>query len=455
MRILFISHNLLAGHVALLLQAEGHDVKLYIEERESRQCFDNMVPKVKNWRKELTWVGKDGLIVFDDVGYGKIQDSLRKKGYAVVGGCALGDKLEHDREFGAAILEQYGIPVPEIKDFSNLDDAVVFAKKNPRAWAIKDNGNHSKRMSYVGKMDDGSDVISFLTNALQNKNFNDHSISLQEKIEGVEIGVGRYFNGEKWIGPIEYNIEHPLFFPGDLGPITSEMGTLAWFDDDESNLLYQNTVAKMEPYLKEIGLHGDFEINCIVNEKGIFPLEITPRLGTPIIHLHSELLHMKWGDFLDAIARGKDYKAPFKKGYGIVLLLAIPPFPYSKNIKETLYYGMNVYFKGLTKDEMSHVHLEEVSLRTGVKDQYYIADSQGYVMYVTGEGKTVEEAQSQVYSIAEKIVLPKMFYRNDIGTKFLNEDRAKLEKWGYINKRTEVELKCPEEFNLTENIQTL
>jgi phosphoribosylamine--glycine ligase len=100
MNILFISNNGLGSNIAYLLKNEGHNVKLFIKNKQDRNNLDNLVDKVNSWRKELKWVGKDGLIVFDDVGWGKIQDSLRKKGYKVFGGSLLGDKLEEDREYG-------------------------------------------------------------------------------------------------------------------------------------------------------------------------------------------------------------------------------------------------------------------------------------------------------------------------------------------------------------------
>ena len=93
MRVLFVSGELIAGDVAYRLKQEGCEVKLFIEDKSRGDCFVNMVEKTNDWRKELDWVGKDGLIVFDDVGYGKVQDDLRKKGYTVFGGSKESDRF--------------------------------------------------------------------------------------------------------------------------------------------------------------------------------------------------------------------------------------------------------------------------------------------------------------------------------------------------------------------------
>ena len=84
-RVLFVSNDLIGGNIAYLLKKEGHDVRLFIDDQKRRENFENLVEKTEDWMRELPWVGKDGLIVFDDVGYGKIQDDLRKDGYTVFG----------------------------------------------------------------------------------------------------------------------------------------------------------------------------------------------------------------------------------------------------------------------------------------------------------------------------------------------------------------------------------
>lgn len=435
MRILFVSYELIAGNVAYLLKQEGHEVRMFVHDKGRRDNFHNLVEQTDDWRKELEWVGRDGLIVFDDIGYGAIQDRLRKKGYAVFGGSERGDRLEEDRLFAQEVFAECGMQTVPSHTFPKIEQAILFVEENPRAWVIKQHDLASKSLNYVGMMPDGSDVISMLKNYQANNLRECEPIHLQERIDGVEIGVARYFNGTDWVGPIEMNVEYKKFFPGNLGPTTSEMGTLAWYDGDiENNRLYNETLVKLKPYLVESGFRGDIDINCIVNETGAYPLEATPRFGSPIVQLHSEFHVSPWGEFLLAIARGENYDLQWKRGYGVVVLLAVPPFPYAIKLRGVSAKGLDIYFKeNFRPEDRAHLHFETVSARNPDDlDSLYVSDDDGYVLSVTHMGDTVEKARENVYALVKQIMIPKMFYREDIGSSFAERDEKLLKSWGYL-----------------------
>jgi phosphoribosylamine---glycine ligase len=429
MRILFISNDLIAGNLANLLVKEGHDLKIYIHEKGRRSNFKNLVTQTMNWRAELGWVGKDGLIIFDDIGYGKIQDSLRKRGYTVFGGSEKGDMLESNRQYAKEVFAHYGLKTKPQINIDTVDDAIGFIERNPGYWVIKQNGHAAKCLNCVGQFDDGRDIISVLKNYRTHNKYKEKVITLQERINGVEIGVGRYFNGSDWVGPIEINVEYKKMFPGDVGPTTSEMGTVAWYDDNENNKLFKDVLSKITPYLREADFRGDMEINCIVNEQGAFPLEATPRFGSPIVHLHSEIHSSPWGQFLHAVARGEQYELKWKKGFGLVVLYAVPPFPYAKKIKGVTSKGTQVFIND-QKEDLDHIHFEEISKNK--HGDYYISDERGYVLYITGMGNTVREAREATYSRLSNVIIPGGFYRNDIGLKLVENDFKKLKSWGYV-----------------------
>jgi len=51
---------------------------------------------------------------------------------------------------------------------------------------------------------------------------------------------------------------------------------------------------------------------------------------------------------------------------------------------------------------------------------------------VTGHGATVEEARQQACRRIENIVIPRMYYRADIGQSVIHATQSKLEQLGYL-----------------------
>lgn len=139
MKILLISKDGDALDLALRLQHEGHEVALAIRDREYTKVGDGFgLRKVDDWKAELPWVGKGGLIIFDQTGWGKEQDKLRKAGYSVVGGSEGGDRLELDRQHAQDVFKKHGIKTVRSRHFTSVDEAIKFVQK------IKADGCSSK-----------------------------------------------------------------------------------------------------------------------------------------------------------------------------------------------------------------------------------------------------------------------------------------------------------------------
>ncbi len=430
-KFLFVSKSGNAANIALLLQKEGSEVILHIVDQNYHGAFDFMVKKTKDWKSKLDWIKNDGVIVFDDSCFGREADELRIKGFNVFGGSKATDKLESDREFGQKVFSELGMETVILKDFDNIEDAIIFAQEHKDRWVIKKNDESSQTLSYVGECDDSRDVISLLRNYLCNPHINKKKISLQKKVDGVEICLARVFNGTDWVGPIKYSIEHKRFFNDDLGPMTSEMGTLGWFSDDENCEIYKKSLAKLKPFLIKHNFRGEIDVSSMVNDKNVIILECTPRFGTPYVHAESELQNFKWSKLICDVSTGKNPVMKWQKGYAVVTLLATPPFPYSHSMRCFQNIGTQTFFDGLTENDFKHVHYEGISKRPDI-DSYYLADNTGYALYSTGVGKTIAEAREKSLTILKKIIVPKSFYRTDIGVKFERKDLKQLKKWGYL-----------------------
>lgn len=424
-KFLFVSYDALISDVAWHVVKEGHEVKYYIKTPADKDSADGLVPKVDNWEQEVDWAD---LVVFDDVlGMGKWADKLRKQGKLVVGGSAYTDQLEDNRAFGQEELKKFGIPIIPYQDFTDFDQAIEYVRNNPGKYVIKPSGEaqNIKRFLFVGQEDDGKDVIQVLSAygkvwSKKIKNF-----QLQKRVTGVEVGVSAFFNGKEFIYPINVNFEHKKLFPGDIGPATGEMGTSMFWSNP--NRLFNSTLKKMESKLAEEHYVGVIDINCIVNKNGIYPLEFTARFGYPTIHIQQEGILMPIGEFLYGLASGELKKFKAKSGFQIGVRLVVPPFPYGGEAKGPAADSRDsvILFK---KFNLEGVHIEDVKL---IDDEWVVAGESGVAFVIVGTGQTMKQAQNQVYSRISNILIPNMYYRDDVGDRWF-EDSDRLHTWGYL-----------------------
>lgn len=422
-KFLFVSIESLSGDLAWQIKKEGHEVKAFIKAESDKDVYDGFLEKVDDWQKFVDWAD---IIVFDDIGFGEIAESLRAKGKLVVGGSKYTDKLEEDREFGQNEMKRVGLLVLPHWDFTDFDAAIEFIRANPGRYVFKPSGNtfsDQKGILFLGQEEDGKDLIEILE---QNKKVWAKKIKkfqLQKMAVGVEVAVGAFFNGEDFILPININFEHKKLFPGDLGPYTGEMGTLMFWAPP--NEIFNSTLLKMKGELAKSGYVGYVDINCIANPKGIYPLEFTCRFGYPTISVQMEGVTGEWGEFLFALARKEKTELKAKKGFQIGIVIAVPPFPFDDKKETFIYKDLSILFK---KPSLEGVHLGDVRL---LNDVWTIAGDSGYVLVITGSGTTVEEARKQAYSRVKNILLQNMYYRTDIGLKWHN-DSDKLHTSGYL-----------------------
>lgn len=422
-KFLFASWESLSGDLAWQIKKEGHEVKVYIKSENDKDVYDGFLDKVDDWKQFIDWAD---VIVFDDTGFGKEADSLRKSGKLVVGGSAYTDRLEEDREFGQSEMKRVGMLTLPHWDFSDYDLALKFIEENPGRYVYKPSGfiaSDYKGLLFLGKDEDGKDLHEIIRSNKEVLKKKVRQFQLQKFAQGVEIAVGAFFNGNDFIYPINVNFEHKKLFPGDIGPFVGDMGALMYWS--QPNTMFKTTLEKMKEDIKKSGYVGYIDINCIANARGIYPLEFTSRFGYPTISVQEEGTISEWGNFLYSIAKGENFDLKTKKGFQVGVICLVPPFPYEDKSETAIYRDLSIIFK---KPGFDGIHLGDVKL---IEGNWRIAGETGYALVVTGSGTTVEDARRQAYNRIENILLQNMFYRTDIGLGWY-EDSDKLQTWGYL-----------------------
>lgn len=424
-RFLFVSYDGLIADAAWQVAKEGHEVQLHIANAEEREIGEGFVPKSSDWRADAE---SADVVVFDDVlGHGTFADELRRSGKRVVGGTPYTDKLEDDRAFGQQELKAAGVSIIPQANFTSFDDAMAYVRENPNRYVIKPSGEaqNYKRLLFVGEEEDGHDVIQVLGDYKRAWADRIKEFQLQRRIMGVEVATGAFFNGREFVTPVCVNFEHKRLFPGDIGPSTGEMGTAMFWS--EPNKIFNATLKKMEPKLAEERYVGHIDINCIVNGNGIYPLEFTARFGYPTISIQQEGLLTPLGELFSKLAEGSITRMRARSGFQVGVRIVVPPFPFNdaetfeSNSKDAV-----ILFKTPSRDGF---HIEDVK---AVNGEWLVTGTSGVVLIVCGTGSSMKQAQRQAYNRVRNVMIPNMYYREDIGDRWLEEDSDRLHSWGYL-----------------------
>ena len=431
MRFLGIGDSCDLGSLYRRLIQGGHDVRVHVGNALCRGTLAGIVPQTMDWRRELDWVaeaGQEGIILFENVagGRGVIQDELRSQGYNVIGGSAYGDQLENDRGFAQQILAGIGLKTAGVRSFAGPHAALDFLVANPARYVLKFNGpGFASSDNYVGKLPDGADVAAVLQ-AKAGQVEAGSSFILMDFLEGVEMGVGAYFDGRKFLRPACLDWEHKNFFPGGMGELTGEMGTVATYQRSEK--FFELTLARMAPLLRENRYMGYINLNTIVNEQAIWPLEFTCRFGYPGFAVLEPLQAIGWGDLFAGMVRGDLDKLPTRSGYSVAVVITTPPFPYTREHVDEA-FGLPVIFKDKAPEDDAHLHYGELGL---AEDQLVTSGKYGWTLVVTGNGETIASAQRNAYALADRVFVPNQRYRRDIGDSLIATELARVEALGLL-----------------------
>jgi len=405
----------------LRLVDEGHEVKISIGNSFCHDTLGGLLERVDDWKVELDWIraaGREGCILFENVGAGRdeTQDMLRHEGYNVIGSSAFGARLENERGFAQKLLASLGFATAPVFEFSDRREARRFIADRPARYVFKSNGPDAA--TFVGHHSRGADVSALLAGDSPVG----PSFVLMDFLEGVEMGVGAYFNGEEFLRPACLDWEHKRFFPGDLGELTGEMGTVVTYSRTRS--FFKRTLALMQPLLKQHGYCGYINLNTIVNEEGIWPLEFTCRFGYPGYAILDPLQLTPWSKLFRSMLDRNPTHFETAPGFSVGIVVTTPPFPYSREqVDEPK--GLPIVFEGeLSPEERSNLHFGEVAFHDGT---FVTSGASGYTLVVTGTGASIEEARRAANALVCKVSVANARYRRDIGQKLIDGDFARVE----------------------------
>ena len=194
---------------------------------------------------------------------------------------------------------------------------------------------------------------------------------------------------------------------------------------DGSQRLFETCLKPFEPLLREAGHVGYINLNTMINEQGVWPLEFTCRFGYPGFAVLEPLQALGWGELFGQMIRQTGGELPTRNGFSACVVLTTPPFPWSRKELDCA-VGLPVAIGEIARE---HLHWGEVGLANG---RTVTAGLYGWTAVVTGIGRTVAQARHAAYERAAQVRCANLRYRQDIGDKLIAGDLERLTDWGWI-----------------------
>lgn len=448
MKFIFLADSFESSALALRMKCiEGADVRVVVKGKNFPGVLENIIDRETDY---IQFMGQRNIFITENASTGKEADHLRARGELVFGGSEASDKLENDRSFGQKAMKNFGINTVKSYNFKGeqaFNNAIEFVRSKPGRWVLKQNGELEKDLSTVGKFEDGSDIIDKMDD-FKRTWVDGIDFDLQEFIDGHEIGVSAFFNGDNWLcdksgEPIfELNWEHKKKSEGDRGVTTGETCTLSYRSTAKSLLAVE--LKKITLLLKQIQYMGNIDINFMVSKADgkAYGLEFSNRFGYPFLNLQMETLKTPWTTLIDKSLRGDNNFIEYDSSWATVIVIQVPPFPFESTRERNNAKGQRIYFlkngKWTGKDylpyeNLKHLHFYEVR-KNKENGEFECAGDTGYLMTVTGTGASPKAANDEtIKRIKDCVYVSNMDFRGDCGVNSrVTESIEFMKQGGYL-----------------------
>jgi phosphoribosylamine---glycine ligase len=417
MRFLLLSNDGSGIGLALRLEAEGHEVEVWMKSPEADDFGKGLVKAVGDYRY-------NPIVIADSTNFGPLMDLLREGGIKTFGGSSFADKLEGDRKYSEEVMTKAGIETPKSFDAPSWEGAAKAVRKVAKISekiVVKPEGELSGVIpSFIAS--DEAEALETLESFESQYSVTEPTFVIQEFIEGIAVSTEGWFNGEAWLeGMFNHTLEKKESLNDDLGPTAGCAGNVVWSCDSDDPIV-RDSLQKLTDTLREHHYIGAFDINCVVNEKGIYGLEFTPRFGFDAFPtLLYSLCDFSFAYFIDSALRGEGQDFFLREGFGAGVRVTVPKEPKGPHIIEGFSPESLEWFYPVG------VQYLDGKLQSAPTPVGRYVESSNMLGVVNGYGSTINKAFSDAYKICSDLRVRGLSYRTDLGRALL-KDFQSLEK---------------------------
>ncbi len=367
------------------------------------------------------WVDQKGDIDFtvvtpdDPLALGLV-DELESRGHRAFGPNKNAAIIEASKAFSKELMKKYNIPTANYQTFSDYESAAAYVETCDIPVVLKADGLALGKGVLICKTRE--EAIEGVREMMLDKKFGSagNKIVVEEFLEGPEVSCLAFTDG-KTIKPMITSCDHKRAKDNDEGLNTGGMGTFSpapFFGEDSAKEVMERIMAPTMSAMNAENrtFKGVLYFGLMLTKNGYKVIEYNSRFGDPETQVILPMLKTDLMEIFGAIVdeRLDEVEIEWEEGACVCLVLASGGYP------EAYQKGKEIVFDDLEKDVI--VYHAGTAMKEGK-----IVTSGGRVLGVVAKGKTQEEARKKVYANAKKIHFDGMYYRNDIGIKYLNIEK--------------------------------
>jgi len=362
----------------------------------------------------LTIVGPEAPLVAG------IVDMFTAAGLRCFGPSAAAAQLEGSKAFTKDFLARHNIPTANYQNFSELDPALEYIRKQGAPIVIKADGLAAGKGVIVAMTLQEAEAAA--TDMLTGGRFGDAGarIVVEEFLDGEEASFIVITDGDS-ILPLATSQDHKARDEGDVGPNTGGMGAYSpapvvtpEIEQEIMDLVIRPTLEGMK---KDGNNYTGFLYAGLMIMADGTPevIEFNCRMGDPetqpiMMRMQSDLVAICTAT-LDGTLGEKQASWDSRASLGVVLAAGGYPESYAS--------GEVIEGLGDADSESQKVFHAGTSL-----DGDDVVTSGGRVLCAVGLGNTVKAAAAQAYNAVGKISWDKIYYRRDIGHRAIAREKS-------------------------------
>ncbi len=331
-------------------------------------------------------------------------DQLAAAGIAAFGPIAAAAKIESSKTHAKLLMERADVPTAQTFTFTNVADALSFARQSGTPWVVKTDGLAAGKGVVV------AETVDATLAAIERLGAGGARLLLEQVLVGEEISLIALCDGERAL-MLPAAQDHKRLGDGDTGPNTGGMGAYAPAPQLTADMRDEVERRILLPILRTMAadgtpFRGALYAGLMLTPHGIKVLEFNARFGDPETQALLPLIDGDLLPVLDACARGM--LAPemlqIYDGAAACVVLAAAGYPERPRRGDAI--------DGVEAAEAEGGLIFHAG--TMLEDGRLLTDG-GRVLGVTGRGRTVRAAIEQAYALVDMIGFDGMQLRRDIG----------------------------------------